>query len=166
MSCSPHSLELKPSFSKLGDSISPTLSPRPSPPSLSRKVELDHLSGNHEADVVLGESSEDVFVIGSSSDLGVINFNSISEESITKKCMLSDYEVGTFEDKWKRFVKQCSVEDHPWVKTVIKTKEMWATAYMRGKFFAGFRTTSRWVGANGEGYSENEERAESREWSS
>ena len=60
-----------------------------------------------------------------------------------KKCMLGDYEVNEFEDKWKSMVKKFGVEEVGWVEEIYEKREMWATAHMRGRFFAGLRTTSR-----------------------
>ncbi|RYR03312.1 hypothetical protein Ahy_B06g082190 [Arachis hypogaea] len=42
--------------------------------------------------------------------------------------------------------RQFGIEDKPWVINMYEEKHMWATAYLRGKFFAGFRTTSRCEG--------------------
>ncbi|XP_057426359.1 protein FAR1-RELATED SEQUENCE 5-like [Lotus japonicus] len=60
-----------------------------------------------------------------------------------KRCMLGDYEVAGFEDRWEKMVIEFEVQDEPWVKETYEKKEMWASAYMRGQFFGGFRTTSR-----------------------
>ncbi|XP_072054719.1 protein FAR1-RELATED SEQUENCE 5-like [Arachis hypogaea] len=35
------------------------------------------------------------------------------------------------------------VEDREWIVDMYEKRNMWATAHIRGKFFAGFRTTSR-----------------------
>ncbi|RYQ83685.1 hypothetical protein Ahy_B10g102468 [Arachis hypogaea] len=42
--------------------------------------------------------------------------------------------------------REFGLEDKPWVINMYEEKHMWATAYIRGKFFAGFRTTSRCEG--------------------
>ncbi|RYR46697.1 hypothetical protein Ahy_A07g032477 isoform B [Arachis hypogaea] len=42
--------------------------------------------------------------------------------------------------------REFGLEDKPWVNKMYEEKYMWATAYIRGKFFAGFRTTSRCEG--------------------
>jgi hypothetical protein len=43
-------------------------------------------------------------------------------------------------------VAKCGVHDNHWVLDMYGKKEMWATAHIRGKFFGGFRTTSRCEG--------------------
>ncbi|RYR71398.1 hypothetical protein Ahy_A02g005657 [Arachis hypogaea] len=45
-----------------------------------------------------------------------------------------------------RLIEEFGIEDKPWVINMYEEKHMWATAYLRGKFFAGFRTTSRCEG--------------------
>ena len=40
-------------------------------------------------------------------------------------------------------VEECQVSNVDWVVDLYEKKLMWATAYIRGRFFAGFRTTSR-----------------------
>nr|XP_025665199.1 protein FAR1-RELATED SEQUENCE 5-like [Arachis hypogaea] len=59
------------------------------------------------------------------------------------KLMLGDYEVGVFEQKWEEMVGFFGVEDREWIVDMYGKRNMWATAHIRGKFFAGFRTTSR-----------------------
>ena len=60
-----------------------------------------------------------------------------------KICMLADIEIDEFEAKWEDMVEECGVHDVEWVVELYKKKLMWATAYIRGRFFAGIRTTSR-----------------------
>lgn len=57
-------------------------------------------------------------------------------------CMLGDYEVSEFERKWKDMVKKFGVVEHRWILEMYEKRKMWATAHVRGNFFAGFRTTS------------------------
>ncbi|RYR08057.1 hypothetical protein Ahy_B05g075603 [Arachis hypogaea] len=59
------------------------------------------------------------------------------------KLMLGDYEVGVFEQKWEEMVGFFGVEDREWIVDMYGKRNMWATAHIRGKFFVGFRTTSR-----------------------
>lgn len=66
--------------------------------------------------------------------------------SLFKKCMLVDYEIVDFERKWNEMVLECGVQDNVWVLDLYKKKDMWSTAHIRGKFFGGFRTTSRCEG--------------------
>ncbi|XP_025702783.1 protein FAR1-RELATED SEQUENCE 5-like [Arachis hypogaea] len=63
-----------------------------------------------------------------------------------RKIMLGDYEIPVFKRKWVQLIKEFGLEDKPWVINMYKEKHMWATAYIRGNFFAGFRTTSRCEG--------------------
>ncbi|KAJ1383303.1 Zinc finger, PMZ-type [Sesbania bispinosa] len=70
--------------------------------------------------------------------------------SMFRKCMLGDYEVSEFKHRWEVMVKEFRLEDNNWVKEMYDKKRMWATAYIRGKFFAGFRTTSRCEGLHGQ----------------
>ncbi|KAJ1404583.1 MULE transposase domain [Sesbania bispinosa] len=66
--------------------------------------------------------------------------------SMFRKCMLGDYEVYEFKHRWEVMVKEFRLEDNNWVKEMYDKKRMWATGYIRGKFFEGFRTTSRCEG--------------------
>ncbi|KAK7274607.1 hypothetical protein RIF29_15703 [Crotalaria pallida] len=57
--------------------------------------------------------------------------------------MFSDFDVNIFEKRWALLYDGCGLENHEWVKAAYAKKEMWSTAYMKGIFFAGLRTTSR-----------------------
>ncbi|KAJ1388901.1 Zinc finger, CCHC-type superfamily [Sesbania bispinosa] len=70
--------------------------------------------------------------------------------SMFRKCMLGDYEVSEFKHGWEVMVKEFRLEENNWVKELYEKKRMWATAYIRGNFFAGFRTTSRCEGLHGQ----------------
>ncbi|RYR77175.1 hypothetical protein Ahy_A01g001636 [Arachis hypogaea] len=63
-----------------------------------------------------------------------------------RDCMLGDYEVRTFQKKWFEMVEKFGVADKRWVQDMYERRHSWATAHIRGKFFAGFRTTSRCEG--------------------
>ncbi|RYQ83017.1 hypothetical protein Ahy_B10g101633 [Arachis hypogaea] len=63
-----------------------------------------------------------------------------------RDCMLGDYEVRTFERKWFEMVEKFGVADKRWVQDMYERRHSWATTHIRGKFFAGFRTTSRCEG--------------------
>ncbi|XP_025615733.1 protein FAR1-RELATED SEQUENCE 5-like isoform X1 [Arachis hypogaea] len=63
-----------------------------------------------------------------------------------KKCMLFDYEVSEFEERWQKVVSELGLETNQWVCDLYAKRAMWATAYIRGHFFGGFRTTSRCEG--------------------
>ncbi|RYR77554.1 hypothetical protein Ahy_A01g002060 [Arachis hypogaea] len=45
-----------------------------------------------------------------------------------------------------QLLEEFGLEDKPCVNNMYEEKHMWATAYIRGKFFADFRTTSRCEG--------------------
>nr|XP_029145752.1 protein FAR1-RELATED SEQUENCE 7-like [Arachis hypogaea] len=68
--------------------------------------------------------------------------------SMFKKCMLCDFEIDVFRQKWFEMVEGFGVENKNWVLDMYKKRHSWATAHIRGKFFAGFRTTSRCEGLN------------------
>ncbi|XP_020972750.1 protein FAR1-RELATED SEQUENCE 5-like [Arachis ipaensis] len=63
--------------------------------------------------------------------------------SMFKKCMLGDYEISVFEQKLFGMVEEFGVVKKNWIIDMYEKRHMWATAHIRGKFFAGFRTTSR-----------------------
>ncbi|KAJ1428168.1 Zinc finger, PMZ-type [Sesbania bispinosa] len=63
-----------------------------------------------------------------------------------KRCMLGDYELHQFHRKWETMVRDFGLEDNSWVKEIFEKRRMWATAYMRARFFGGFRMTSRCEG--------------------
>ncbi|XP_025704067.1 protein FAR1-RELATED SEQUENCE 5-like [Arachis hypogaea] len=71
------------------------------------------------------------------------NVGNPSFTSKFRKIMLGDYEIPVFKRKWVQLIEEFGIEDKPWVINMYEEKHMWATAYLRGKFFAGFRTTSR-----------------------
>ncbi|KAJ1405464.1 Zinc finger, PMZ-type [Sesbania bispinosa] len=62
------------------------------------------------------------------------------------KCMLGDYEIGEFKRKWENMIYQFDVQEHMWVIEMYEKRSIWPIAYIRGKFFAGLRTTSRCEG--------------------
>ncbi|XP_057452662.1 protein FAR1-RELATED SEQUENCE 4-like [Lotus japonicus] len=63
-----------------------------------------------------------------------------------KNLMYDDYTMGKFKRKWDETVAKFGFQDKKWVKDMYDKRKMWATTYLRGKFFAGFRTTSRCEG--------------------
>ncbi|KAJ1383547.1 FAR1 DNA-binding domain [Sesbania bispinosa] len=65
-------------------------------------------------------------------------------------CMLGYYDVGTFRRKWLELIAKCELQENTWVAALYEKRNMWATAYLRGKFFGGFRTTSRCEGLHSE----------------
>jgi len=73
-----------------------------------------------------------------STNIGIPDFM-----SYLTKCMLADIEVNKFEDLWSEMVQKFGLEDNTWINEMYEKKKMWATAHIRGSFFAGIRTTSR-----------------------
>ncbi|XLR40553.1 hypothetical protein S83_025213 [Arachis hypogaea] len=57
--------------------------------------------------------------------------------------MLADLEVEEFEKHWEAMMEECGVREVAWVKDIYEKKSLWATAYIRGRFFAGIRITSQ-----------------------
>ncbi|KAL4274739.1 hypothetical protein AHAS_Ahas20G0037300 [Arachis hypogaea] len=70
--------------------------------------------------------------------------------SLFRHCMLADVEVEEFELLWDAMLEECGVRELERVKDVYEKKSSWATAYIRGKFYDGLRTTSRYFLRNNE----------------
>ena len=73
----------------------------------------------------------------------ISNVSNMRFTQLFKLCMLGDMEVDGFESKWEEMVEECAVRDVDLVIELYKKKAMWATAYINGNFFAGFRKTTR-----------------------
>ncbi|RYQ79726.1 hypothetical protein Ahy_Scaffold1g106590 isoform A [Arachis hypogaea] len=67
---------------------------------------------------------------------------------VFKKAMYANFEVEDFEEYWKTAVESLGLQNNSWVQQTYEVKESWATAYLRGTFCAGYRTTSRCEGIN------------------
>jgi hypothetical protein len=67
-----------------------------------------------------------------------------------KHCLLGDFDVDEFERKWNALVCEFGLEENIWMLEMYRKRKMWATAHIRGNFFAGFRTTSRCEGLHSE----------------
>lgn len=67
-----------------------------------------------------------------------------------KRCMLGDIDVDEFNRKWEELVLEFGLEGNSWMLEMYQKRKMWATAHIRGRFFAGFRTTSRCEGLHSE----------------
>ncbi|RYR78210.1 hypothetical protein Ahy_A01g002942 [Arachis hypogaea] len=67
---------------------------------------------------------------------------------VFKKAMYANFEVEDFEEYWKKAVESLGLQNNSWVQSTYELKESWATAYLRGTFCAGYRTTSRCEGIN------------------
>ncbi|XP_045802535.1 protein FAR1-RELATED SEQUENCE 5-like [Trifolium pratense] len=57
--------------------------------------------------------------------------------------MFSNFSKDDFEEYWSEMIKENGVEGHPWVIKTYENKLLWATAYLRDKFFGRIRTTSQ-----------------------
>jgi len=57
--------------------------------------------------------------------------------------MLGDLEVSVFEKLWAEMVQKFGLQDKNWINEMYEKKKLWATAHIRGRFFAGIRTMSR-----------------------
>ncbi|XP_016176179.2 protein FAR-RED ELONGATED HYPOCOTYL 3 isoform X1 [Arachis ipaensis] len=62
--------------------------------------------------------------------------------------LYADIAVNEFLTEWSQAVEEFSLQDSLWANQVFGKKEMWANAYLRDKFCAGIRTTSRCEGIN------------------
>ncbi|KAJ1378725.1 Zinc finger, CCHC-type superfamily [Sesbania bispinosa] len=65
-----------------------------------------------------------------------------------KKAMYSNFTPNQFEEFWEEMVSKHGLQGNRWVMKTYDMKEMWATAYLRDKFFARIRTTSQCEGIN------------------
>ncbi|RYR19599.1 hypothetical protein Ahy_B03g064431 [Arachis hypogaea] len=57
--------------------------------------------------------------------------------------MLADIDIHEFEKQWEAMLEECGVREVKWVRDLNAKKYSWATAYIRGRFYAGLRTSSR-----------------------
>jgi hypothetical protein len=71
------------------------------------------------------------------------NVGNVQFVSRLRQCMLGDYDIAEFKRKWESMVVEFCVEENKWVNELYEKRNMWATAHIRGNFFASFRTTSR-----------------------
>ncbi|XP_045827823.1 protein FAR1-RELATED SEQUENCE 5-like isoform X1 [Trifolium pratense] len=60
-----------------------------------------------------------------------------------QKAMYSNFTVEEFEEFWSELLKETELESHPWVVKTYENRSLWATAYLREKFFGRIRTTSQ-----------------------
>ncbi|XP_015953536.1 protein FAR1-RELATED SEQUENCE 5-like [Arachis duranensis] len=67
---------------------------------------------------------------------------------VFKKPMYANFVVEDFEEYWKKEVESLSLQNNSWVQSTYELKESWATTYLRGTFYAGYRITSRCEGIN------------------
>ncbi|XP_057757619.1 protein FAR1-RELATED SEQUENCE 5-like [Arachis stenosperma] len=62
--------------------------------------------------------------------------------------LYSNMEIEEFEAEWDASVVEYRLHDSFWAKETYDKRKMWANAYLKDKFCAGFRTTSRCEGIN------------------
>ncbi|XP_052107523.1 protein FAR1-RELATED SEQUENCE 5-like [Arachis duranensis] len=62
--------------------------------------------------------------------------------------LYSNIEIEEFEAEWDAAIVEYRLHDSFWAKETYDKQNMWANAYLRDKFRAGFRTTSRCKGIN------------------
>ncbi|RYR59276.1 hypothetical protein Ahy_A05g025132 [Arachis hypogaea] len=59
---------------------------------------------------------------------------------------VGDYEIPLFRSKWQTLVEEFGVEKKEWLNEIYEKCRSWTTCYIREKFFAEFRITSRCEG--------------------
>jgi hypothetical protein len=59
------------------------------------------------------------------------------------KAMYSNFTPEQFEEFWSELIQNNELEENDWVKKTYANKSLWATAYLRDKFFGRIRTTSQ-----------------------
>ncbi|XP_016199628.1 protein FAR1-RELATED SEQUENCE 5-like [Arachis ipaensis] len=67
---------------------------------------------------------------------------------VFKKAMYANLDVPEFEDYWTTAVQSLGLMNNSWVKSTYELRHTWATAYLQGTFYAGYKTTSRCEGIN------------------
>ena len=67
-----------------------------------------------------------------------------------KRCMFGDFDIEEFESIWVELVAEFGLENNKWIHDLFKKREQWSTAHIRGRFYAGFITTSRCEGLHSE----------------
>ncbi|XP_016185908.1 protein FAR1-RELATED SEQUENCE 5-like [Arachis ipaensis] len=60
-----------------------------------------------------------------------------------RRWLYVDIEIEEFEMKWEHAVADYDLHGKEWATQMYERRRMWANAYLRDKFCAGFRTTSR-----------------------
>ncbi|XP_057760804.1 protein FAR1-RELATED SEQUENCE 5-like [Arachis stenosperma] len=67
---------------------------------------------------------------------------------VFKKAVYLNFDVPEFKEYWKTVVESLGLTNNSWVESTYEVRQSWATAYLRGTFCAGYRTTSRCEGIN------------------
>ncbi|XP_072087085.1 protein FAR1-RELATED SEQUENCE 5-like [Arachis hypogaea] len=65
-----------------------------------------------------------------------------------KKFIYTKWDVDEFEEEWSKLVEEFGGSDTSWIDKQYENKESWARAFLRDKFYVGFRTTLRCEGIN------------------
>ncbi|CAJ2636447.1 unnamed protein product [Trifolium pratense] len=60
-----------------------------------------------------------------------------------RKAIYSNFTNDQFEEFWAELIKENELEGNPWVAKTYENKSLWATAYLRDKFFGRLRTKSQ-----------------------
>nr|XP_029145485.1 protein FAR1-RELATED SEQUENCE 5-like isoform X2 [Arachis hypogaea]XP_029145486.1 protein FAR1-RELATED SEQUENCE 5-like isoform X2 [Arachis hypogaea]XP_029145487.1 protein FAR1-RELATED SEQUENCE 5-like isoform X2 [Arachis hypogaea] len=60
-----------------------------------------------------------------------------------RRCLYAPWHPEEFEEYWENMIKKYGLEENEWVLSEYEKRKSWASAYLRDKFCAGFRTTSR-----------------------
>lgn len=65
-----------------------------------------------------------------------------------KTAMYTNFTPDQFEEYWKNIVDKHGLVGNKWVCKAYENKSLWATAYLRDKFFVRIRTTSQYEAIN------------------
>ncbi|KAL4356776.1 hypothetical protein AHAS_Ahas09G0120500 [Arachis hypogaea] len=65
-----------------------------------------------------------------------------------RRCLYTPWHLKEFEEYWDNMIKKYRLKENEWVLNEYQKRKSWASAYLRDKFCAGFRTTSRCEGIN------------------
>ncbi|RYQ83395.1 hypothetical protein Ahy_B10g102067 [Arachis hypogaea] len=68
--------------------------------------------------------------------------------TIWRKFIYTKWDVDEFEEEWSKLVEEFGGSDTSWIDKQYENKESWARAFLRDKFYVGFRTTLRCEGIN------------------
>ncbi|XP_052113670.1 protein FAR-RED IMPAIRED RESPONSE 1-like [Arachis duranensis] len=60
-----------------------------------------------------------------------------------RRWLYAPWHPDEFEEYWKNMIKKYGLEENEWVLNEYQKRKSWASAYLRDKFCAEFRTTSR-----------------------
>ena len=63
--------------------------------------------------------------------------------SIFARCMFMRGSAEEFEKVWHQMVENLGLNENRWVTEIYGKRKRWVEAYLRGKFFAGMRSTQR-----------------------